>query len=173
MGIMGAAHGTPAARQRTTAVVTAVLVAAFVIGILVAVSRAPGPGRDARAYPADRGTVTLAKALGRAHVRIPDCLAGTLRYAVPGPSHDLYLLLGGSRPCLDRFITINTLTTGGTVSDLPAWAVDGRAETLGWRLDPSLGYTLYTARPAPDHEIEALIRELSDGSALQAHVRAT
>ncbi|GAB7051065.1 hypothetical protein [Catenuloplanes indicus] len=170
---MGAAHGTPAARQRTTAVITAVLVTAFVIGILVVVSRAPGPGRDARAYPADRGTITLAGALGRAHVRIPDCLAGTLRYAVPGPSHDLYLLLGGSRPCLDRFITINTLTGEGTVSELPAWARDGRGEALGWRLDPSLGYTLYTGRPAPDHEVEALIRELSDGSGLQAYVRAT
>lgn len=173
MGIMGAARGTPAARQRTTAIVTAVLVTAFVIGILVVLSRAPGPGRDARAYPADRGTITLAGALGRAHVRIPDCLAGTLRYAVPGPSHDLYLMLGGSRPCLDRFITINTLTAEGTASELPAWATDGRAEALGWRLDASLGYTLHTGRPAPEHEIEALIRELSDGSGLQAFVRAT
>ncbi|MDP9794767.1 hypothetical protein J2S43_003279 [Catenuloplanes nepalensis] len=170
---MGVTRGTPAARQRTTAVLTAVVAAAIVIGILVVASRAPGPGRDSRAYPADRGTITLAGALGRAHVRIPDCLAGTLRYAVPGPSHDLYLMLNGSRPCLDQFTTINALTSEGATAELPAWAVDGRGETLGWRLDASRGYTLYTARPAPDHTIEALIRELSDASAYQAFVRAT
>ncbi|MDR7276174.1 hypothetical protein [Catenuloplanes atrovinosus] len=159
--------------SRATVVVTTVVAAALVAAVLVMLSRAPGPGRDPRAYPADRGTVTLAAALGRAHLSIPDCLAAGLRYAVPGPSHDLYLMLTGSGPCLERFVDLNALTDEGTASELPGWATDGRADGLGWRLDVDRGFTLYTGRPAPDHEVQALVRALSDGSAHQAYVRAT
>jgi hypothetical protein len=169
MKIMGV-RTTP---ERTTALATVAVVAVLIVGILFALSRASGPGPDARAYPADRGTISLTGALARAHMVIPDCLTPDLRYAVPGPSHDLYLELDGSEPCMDRFIALNDLTDAGTPDPLPRWATDDRAAALGWTIDPHLGYVLHTASPAPDHHIEALIRELSDRSAFTAFVRAT
>lgn len=154
-------------------IVTVGVVTVLIAVILIAVSRASGPGRDARAYPADRGTISLTRALARSHVIVPDCLAPGLRYAVPGPSHDLYLQLTGSEPCMDRFTGLNALTDEGPAATLPGWAVDDRAAALGWTLDTHLGFALHTATPAPDHHIEALIRELSDRSAFTAYVRAT
>ncbi|MFI5841323.1 hypothetical protein ACIA8K_16635 [Catenuloplanes sp. NPDC051500] len=165
--------GVRATPERATALATVAVVAVLIVGILFALSRASGPGPDARAYPADRGTISLTGALARAHVVIPDCLTPDLRYAVPGPSHDLYLELDGSKPCMDRFIALNTLTGENPPGALPGWATDDRATALGWTIDPNAGFVLHTASPAPDHHIEALIRELSDGVTVTAFVRAT
>ncbi|WP_157239298.1 hypothetical protein [Catenuloplanes japonicus] len=159
--------------ERTTALITVAVVVTLIVAILIAVSRASGPGRDARAYPADRGTISLTGALARSHLVVPDCLTHDLGYAVPGPSHDLYLQVNGNESCMDRFLGLNRLAEQDAPLVLPDWAVDGRAAALGWTIDAQGGLVLYTAAPAPDHHIDALVHALSDGSAVTAYVRAT